>query len=86
MAEFVRVRKEEWDDFRKDVELVVKHYNESVEKAKQLLNENNSLKERLRQTTERLTAAEQKAAADLQQTSQSIQKLRADISKVLQSK
>jgi regulator of replication initiation timing len=86
LAEFVRVRKEEWDDFRKDVELVVKHYNESVEKAKQLMTENNALKEKLRVAVEKLTSAEQRAAADLQQTSQTIQKLRADISRVLQTK
>jgi regulator of replication initiation timing len=84
--EFVRARKEEWDDFRKDVELVGKHYNESVEKAKQLTTENNALKEKLRVAVEKLTSAEQRVAADLQQTSQVIQKLRTDISRVLQAK
>ena len=86
LAEFIRVRKEEWDDFRKDVELVVKHYNESGDKAKQLITENNALKEKLRVAVEKLTSAEQRATVDLQQTSQSIQKLRAEISRVLQIK
>ena len=86
LAEFVRVRKEEWDDFRKDVELVVKHSSESGEKAKQLITENNALKEKLRVAVEKLTSAEQRATVDLQQTSQSIQKLRAEISRVLQTK
>lgn len=84
MAEFIRVRKDEWDDLRKDIELTIKHYMESIEKNKELTNENIALREKLKTATEKLTTAEQKATADLQQTSQAIQKLRAEISRALQ--
>jgi len=83
-GEFVRVRKDEWDGLRKDVELFIQHYETSLQKIKDLTKENSDLKEQFRSAVQKLTMVEQKAAADIQQTSQILQKMRANISHALQ--
>ncbi len=70
MSEIVRVRKDEWEAFRRELELLVQRHEE-------LLRENVGLKEKLRAASERLTLTDQKAAAELE-------KIRANISRVLQ--
>lgn len=84
LSEFVRVRKDEWEGLRKDIEVFVQNFETSTQKLRDLTKENNSLKEQLQSATQRLAIAEQKATADLQQTSQAIQKMRSNISRVLQ--
>ena len=84
MSEFVRVRKDEWEGLRKDIEGFVQNFETSTQKLRDLMKENSSLKEQLQSATQRLAITEQKATADLQQTSQVIQKMRSNISRVLQ--
>ena len=84
MSEFVRVRKDEWDALRKDVETFIQHYEASSKKGKDLMKENTSLKEQLRATTEKLTTADQKAAAELQQTTAVLQRMRANMSHIVE--
>ena len=83
MSDIIKVRKDEWDDLRKDFEVFIKNYNESIEKVKELTKENNNLREKLRIATERMAITERQSTNDLQQTSQAIQKLRAEISRTL---
>jgi len=84
LSEFVRVRKDEWEGLRRDIEMFVQNFEASRQKLRDLMKENNSLKEQLQSATQRLATTEQKATADLQQTSQAIQKMRSNISRVLQ--
>jgi len=84
LSEFVRVRKDEWEGLRKDIEVFVHNFETSTQKLRDLMKENNSLKEQLQSAMQRLAITEQKATADLQQTSQVIQKMRSNISRVLQ--
>ena len=84
MSEFVRVRKDEWEGLRRDIEMFVQNFEASRQKLRDLMKENNSLKEQLQSAMQRLAITEQKATADLQQTSQVIQKMRSNISRVLQ--
>lgn len=84
MSEFVRVRKDGWDTLRKDVEAFIQHYEASSRKIKDLIKENTELKEQLRATTERLTAGDQKAAAEVDQTTAVLQKLRTSMSHAIQ--
>jgi len=64
--------------------MFVQNFEASRQKLRDLMKENNSLKEQLQSATQRLATTEQKATADLQQTSQAIQKMRSNISRVLQ--
>ena len=84
MSEYVRVRKDEWEGLRKDVETFIQHYETSSRKVKDMMKENTSLKEQLRAATERLNMADQKAAAELQQTTAVLQRMRANMSHVVQ--
>jgi methyl-accepting chemotaxis protein len=84
MSEFVRVRKDEWEALRKDVETFIQHYEASSRKVKDMMKENTSLKEQLRAATERLNMADQKAAAELQQTTAVLQRMRANMSHIVQ--
>ena len=84
MSEFVRVRKDEWEALRKDVETFIQHYEASSRKVKDLVKENSSLKDQVRTATERLNIADQKASADIQQTTAVLQRLRANMSHVIQ--
>lgn len=84
MSEFVRVRKDEWEALRKDVETFIQHYEASSRKVKDLVKENSSLKEQVRTATERLNIADQKASAEVQQTTAVLQRLRANMSHVIQ--
>ena len=84
MSEFVRVRKDEWEALRKDVETFIQHYEVSSRKVKDMMKENTSLREQLRAATERLNMADQKAAAELQQTTAVLQRMRANMSHVIQ--
>lgn len=84
MSEFVRVRKDEWEALRKDVETFIQHYEASSRKVKDLVKENSSLKEQVRTATERLNIADQKASAEIQQTTAVLQRLRANMSHVIQ--
>ena len=84
MSEFVRVRKDELDALRKDVEVFIQHHEASSKKIKDLIKENTDLKEQLRATTDKLTAADQKVAAEVQQTTALLQRLRANMSHVIQ--
>ena len=84
MSEFVRVRKDEWDALRKDVETFIQHYEASSRKVKDLMKENVNLKEQLRAATERLNMADQKASTELQQTTAVLQRMRANMSNVIQ--
>lgn len=84
MSEFVRVRKDEWESLRKDIEIFIQHYEASSKKVKELTKENIGLREQLRAATERLATTEQKASAELQQTSAVLQKMRANIYRVVQ--
>jgi len=84
LSEFIRVRKDEWEGLRRDIEMFVQNFEASRQKLRDLMKENNSLKEQLQSATQRLATTEQKATADLQQTSQAIQKMRSNISRVLQ--
>ena len=84
MSEFVRVRKDEWEALRKDVETFIQHYEASSRKVKDMMKENTSLKEQLRSATERLNMADQKAAAELQQTTAVLQRMRANMSHIVQ--
>ena len=84
MSEVIRIRKDEWEDLRKDLETFIKDYNDATEQAKKLAKENITLRQELEAARERLATADRKVAADLQQTSQAIQKLRADISRAIQ--
>ena len=83
MSDIIKVRKEEWDDLRNDFEVFIKNYNESIEKVKELTNENSNLREKLRIATERMAITERQSTNDLQQTSQAIRKLRDEISRTL---
>jgi methyl-accepting chemotaxis protein len=84
LSEFVRVRKDEWEALRKDVETFIQHYEVSSRKVKDLVKENSSLKEQVRTATERLNIADQKASAEVQQTTAVLQRLRANMSHVIQ--
>jgi len=84
LSEFVRVRKDEWEALRKDVETFIQHYEASSRKVKDLVKENSSLKEQVRTATERLNIADQKASAEVQQTTAVLQRLRANMSHVIQ--
>jgi len=84
LSEFVRVRKDEWEGLRKDIEGFVQNFETSTQKLRDLMKENSSLKEQLQSAMQRLAITEQKATADLHQTSQVIQKMRSNISRVLQ--
>jgi len=84
LSEFVRVRKDEWEGLRKEIEVFVHNFETSTQKLRDLMKENNSLKEQLQSAMQRLAITEQKATADLQQTSQVIQKMRSNMSRVLQ--
>ena len=84
MSEFVRVRKDEWEALRKDVETFIQHYEASSRKVKDLVKENSSLKDQVRTATERLNIADQKASAEIQQTTAVLQRLRANMSHVIQ--
>jgi methyl-accepting chemotaxis protein len=84
LSEFVRVRKDEWEALRKDVETFIQHYEASSRKVKDLVKENSSLKEQVRTATERLNIADQKASAEIQQTTAVLQRLRANMSHVIQ--
>jgi len=83
LSEFVRVRKDEWDGLRKDVEAFIQHYETSSRKVKDLMKENSGLREQLRSTNERLTMGDQKASAELQQTTAILQRIRANMSQVI---
>ena len=84
MSEILRVRKDEWEALRKDVETFIQHYEASTRKVKDMMKENTSLKEQLRAATERLNVADQKAAAELQQTTAVLQRMRANMSHIVQ--
>jgi len=84
LSEFVRVRKDEWEALRKDVETFIQHYEASSRKVKDLVKENSSLKDQVRTATERLNIADQKASAEVQQTTAVLQRLRANMSHVIQ--
>jgi len=84
LSEFVRVRKDEWEALRKDVETFIQHYEVSSRKVKDLVKENSSLKEQVRTATERLNIADQKASAEIQQNTAVLQRLRANMSHVIQ--
>ncbi len=84
MSEFVRVRKDEWEALRKDVETFIQHYEASSRKVKDLVKENSSLKDQVRTATERLNMADQKASAEIQQNTAVLQRLRANMSHVIQ--
>lgn len=87
MSEFVRIRKDELDALRKDVEAFVQHYEASSRKVKDLTKENASLREQIRTAAERLAVADQKISAEVQQTEKTtavIQALRANISRSIQ--
>ena len=84
MSEFVRVRKDEWEALRKDVETFIQHYEASSRKVKDLVKENSSLKDQVRTATERLNMVDQKASAEIQQTTAVLQRLRANMSHVIQ--
>jgi len=84
LSEFVRVRKDEWEGLRKEIEVFVHNFETSTQKLRDLMKENSSLKEQLQSAMQRLAITEQKATADLQQTSQVIQKMRSNMSRVLQ--
>ena len=84
MSEFVRVRKDELDALRKDVEVFIQHHETSSKKIKDLIKENTDLKEQLQATTDKLTAADQKVAVEVQQTTALLQRLRANMSHVIQ--
>ena len=84
MSEFIRVKRDEWEGFRKDLEQFIQRYQTSVEKIKTLSRENVALKEKLQEATGKLTATEQKVATELQQTSLVLQKMRANISRILE--
>ena len=84
LSEFVRIRKDEWDGLRKDIELFVQRYEVSAQKVKELTRDNSDLKEQLRSAMQKLATAEEKVAGDLQQTSLALQKMRTSISRVLQ--
>jgi len=64
--------------------MFVQNFETSSQKLKDLMKENNGLKEQLQSAMQRLAMTEQKATADLQQTSQVIQKMRSNMSRVLQ--
>jgi len=84
LSEFVRVRKDEWEALRKDVETFIQHYEASSRKVKDLVKENSSLKDQVRTATERLNMVDQKASAEIQQTTAVLQRLRANMSHVIQ--
>ena len=84
MKEFIKVPKEEWEQHRKDIELFIERYKESIEKVKDLTKENTALKQRLRSAEEKVVMVDQQTSDDLEQTSEVLKKMRTDISSLLE--
>jgi hypothetical protein len=84
MSEYVRVRKEEWDGFLKQNELLIQRFEGLVGKVKELTQANNTLREKMQVTEERLRTYDQKLGADFKDTSRVLQKQLSEMTRVLQ--
>jgi len=84
LSEYVRIRKDEWDDFLRENELLIQRHEALAQKAKELAQENSALREKIRMAEERLRTLEQKTDADIKETSLILQRRQAEMSRVLQ--
>jgi cell division septum initiation protein DivIVA len=80
----LRVRKDEWNDFLKQNELLIQRYEALARKVKELTKENSLLREKLELAEEKLRAFQEKVELDIKESSQILQRRSAEMSRLLQ--